>query len=72
MKLNTKVNEALLETAGARSHVASLLDHGINKLEQDLLTTPPDAALLLAARQKLEGAKALRQHVLSLMKPADK
>jgi hypothetical protein len=72
MKLNDKDKEALMETAGMRNHVIRLIDHGITKAEQDLLTTEPEASALLAARNRLEGARALRRHIADLMKPADK
>jgi hypothetical protein len=72
MKLNEKVSEALLELAGTRRAVTALLDDAIHKLEADLLSSPCDADLLLAARLKLEGAKALRAHVSKLMSPSDR
>lgn len=72
MQLSEKLSEALMELAGARKSVDALMVIAINKLEQDLLSTAPDADLLLAARLKLEGAKVMRSHINSLMKPTDR
>lgn len=72
MKVSEKLGDALMELAGTRKSVVALLDDAIHKLEQDLLSTPPDAERLLAARHQLEGAKAARAHIAALMRPSDR